>query len=135
MKYRLINGNELAKTNLNVAKMPCIYAELPNGLDNDHYEVIKWHQIKTRKPTIEDLDYLHANWNVSTDEVDFVYDCELPVVHDMTVLITTRNHKVVVTQFYNGFDYPPYFDANDDMTFEGDEVLAWAYLPGGYYEK
>ena len=37
MSYRLINANALAMSCKEVNDMPCIYADLPNGLDGGHY--------------------------------------------------------------------------------------------------
>ena len=37
MSYRLIDANALAPNHKEVNDMPCIYADLPNGLDGNHY--------------------------------------------------------------------------------------------------
>ena len=37
MSYRLIDANALAIYCKQVNDMPCIYADLPNGLDGNHY--------------------------------------------------------------------------------------------------
>ena len=37
MSYRLIDANKLAIKYSEVNDMPCIYADLPNGLDDGHY--------------------------------------------------------------------------------------------------
>ena len=37
MSYRLVDANELALVIPEVNMMPCIYADLPNGLDGKHY--------------------------------------------------------------------------------------------------
>ena len=43
MSYRLINANNITFnsdgfiTAENIEKMPCIYADLPNGMDGQHY--------------------------------------------------------------------------------------------------
>lgn len=39
MSYRLIDSNELAEKYPEVNDMPCMYADLPNGLDGKHYDV------------------------------------------------------------------------------------------------
>lgn len=39
MSYRLINSNEIAIKYPEVNEMPCIFADLPNGLNGKHYEV------------------------------------------------------------------------------------------------
>ena len=39
MSYRLINSNEIAIKYPEVNDMPCIYADLPNGLDGEHYNL------------------------------------------------------------------------------------------------
>lgn len=43
MSYKLINANNITFnsdgfiTAKNIDKMPCIYADLPNGMDGEHY--------------------------------------------------------------------------------------------------
>ena len=37
MSYRLIDSNALAMSCAEVNDLPCIYADLPNGLDGGHY--------------------------------------------------------------------------------------------------
>ena len=37
MSYRLVDANELALVIPEVNMMPCIYADLPNGMDGKHY--------------------------------------------------------------------------------------------------
>ena len=54
MSYRLINANDLngkisEKDYKAVLNAPCIYADLPKGLDNELYFVDKW------TPTSEEL--------------------------------------------------------------------------------
>lgn len=44
MSYRLINANALAANCKQVNDMPCIYADLPNGLDEGYYDLarVEW---------------------------------------------------------------------------------------------
>ena len=39
MSYRLIDANEIANRFPEVNDMDCIYADLPNGLDNGYYDI------------------------------------------------------------------------------------------------
>ena len=39
MSYRLIDANALAMSREEVNDMPCIYADLPNGLDGGYYDM------------------------------------------------------------------------------------------------
>ena len=39
MSYRLIDSNSLASSCPDANGMPCIYADLPNGLDGGHYAI------------------------------------------------------------------------------------------------
>lgn len=48
MSYRLINANILAEKYSEVNNMPCIYANLPNGLDGKGYDVIEWDKQEPR---------------------------------------------------------------------------------------
>lgn len=50
MSYRLIDANDLngkisAEDYEVVLKEPCIYADLPNGMDGKGYEMIPWEKI------------------------------------------------------------------------------------------
>ncbi len=40
MSYRLIDANELAIKHPEVNEMPCIYVDLPNGLDGKHHRIL-----------------------------------------------------------------------------------------------
>ena len=57
MSYRLIDANDLNgkisdKDYEVVLNAPCIYADLPNGLDNEHYEIFKWIPVKVKEPPL-----------------------------------------------------------------------------------
>ena len=39
MSYRLIDANAIAESYTEVHDMPCIYADLPRGLDGGHYDM------------------------------------------------------------------------------------------------
>lgn len=41
MSYRLIDANALAMSCKEVNDMPCIYADLPNGLDGGYYDLAR----------------------------------------------------------------------------------------------
>ncbi len=52
MSYRLINSNALAMSCTEVNNLPCIYADLPNGLDGGYYDMTqdnadksRWHEL------------------------------------------------------------------------------------------
>ncbi len=53
MSYRLINANALAANCRQVNDMPCIYVDLPNGLDGNYYVIeqsesnreSRWHEL------------------------------------------------------------------------------------------
>ena len=56
MSYRLIDSNELVLKYPEVNDMPCIYADLPNGLDGKHYTLEtsrKGHWTNNRNGTYE----------------------------------------------------------------------------------
>ena len=46
MSYRLVDSNKLAIKYPEVNDMPCIYADLPNGLDNGYYDLLSGHKEK-----------------------------------------------------------------------------------------
>ncbi len=52
MSYRLINANALVLNHAEVNDLPCIYADLPNGLDGGYYDLARdnadkgrWHEL------------------------------------------------------------------------------------------
>lgn len=52
MSYRLIDANAFAMNHKEVNDMPCIYADLPNGLDDGYYDLAqgdadksRWHEL------------------------------------------------------------------------------------------
>ena len=52
MSYRLIDANALEMSRAEVNDMPCIYADLPNGLDGGYYDMTqsntgksRWHEL------------------------------------------------------------------------------------------
>ena len=129
MSYRLINANNIAFnsdgfiTTENIEKMPCIYADLPNGMDGEHYvleQQPKWIPIVTRPLTDEDRKEYGA-------EIESMYDCLLP--KDSQDVLVTTPYGVRQTTFYT--DYGCYFENYED---EGD-VIAWMPLPQPYAES
>ena len=48
MSYRLIDANALAMSCAEVNDLPCIYADLPNGLDGGHYDMAQGSADKSR---------------------------------------------------------------------------------------
>lgn len=53
MSYRLIDANELAIKYPEVNDMPCIYADLPNGLDGELYTCVAIPQNATNGDVIK----------------------------------------------------------------------------------
>ena len=60
MSYRLINSNEIAIKYPEVNDMPCIYADLPNGLNGDFYDLSVYPKIveNFEQPTVCDIEQL-----------------------------------------------------------------------------
>ena len=114
MSYRLINANDLngkisEKDYKVVLNAPCIYADLPNGLDNEYYEIPKWIPCEERLPE-ESKEYFvtvqHTGWN-----------CE-------------------PTKFVSSSKYNPKtrcFECENEKR-RGDKVIAWMPLPEPYKE-
>lgn len=76
MSYRLIDSNELAIKYPEVNDMPCIYADIPNGLNGDFYDLSVYPKIteKLEEPTVCDIDairdeikQLQDEWFAETD--------------------------------------------------------------------
>ena len=57
MSYRLINSNEIAIKYPEVNDMPCIYADIPNGLNGDFYDLSVYPKIveNFEQPTVCDI--------------------------------------------------------------------------------
>lgn len=62
MSYRLVDANKLAIKYPEVNDMPCIYADLPNGLDGNHYT------LGSIRKVIEDIKTEIAGYTLSDDE-------------------------------------------------------------------
>jgi rubrerythrin len=68
MSYKLINANNITFnsdgfiTAKNIEKMPCIYADLPNGMDGEHY-------VLEQEPKT-------GHWVRQTDDYHDYYECE-----------------------------------------------------------
>lgn len=81
MSYKLISANDIRYnsdgyvTKDNIDKMPCIYADLPNGMDGKGYDVFEW---DVPDIYVGDIDKIESNeelyqefckkiWNESED--------------------------------------------------------------------
>jgi lantibiotic modifying enzyme len=62
MSYRLINSNKLAIKYPEVNDMPCIYADIPNGLNGDFYDLSVYPKIveNLEQPTVDVLKQIRA---------------------------------------------------------------------------
>ena len=63
MSYRLINSNEIAIKYPEVNDMPCIYADIPNGLNGDFYDLSVYPKIveNFEQPTVCDIEQIRAD--------------------------------------------------------------------------
>ena len=69
MSYRLINSNEIAIKYPEVNDMLCIYADIPNGLNGDFYDLSVYPKIveKLEQPTVDVLDKIRDEIEEHTD--------------------------------------------------------------------
>lgn len=74
MSYRLINANDIAAICPGVNDMPCIYADLPSGLDGGHYDMRYPNELQRENAKLRDE---LAKWELLTDGIDLP---EYPVV-------------------------------------------------------
>ena len=80
MSYRLINANNITFnsdgfiTAENIEKMPCIYADLPNGMDGEHYVLEQQSVLDKIRAEIEDLDIFYDNDYFSSNR-DAMFKC------------------------------------------------------------
>ena len=74
MSYRLINSNELAIKYPEVNDMPCIYADIPNGLNGDFYDLSVYPKIveNLEQPTVCDIEQIRAE--IDQKQYDFMSD-------------------------------------------------------------
>ena len=76
MSYKLINANNITFnsdgfiTAKNIEKMPCIYADLPNGMDGEHYVLEQ--EPKTGHWIAQDIHNCHTEFKCS--ECGYVHD-------------------------------------------------------------
>lgn len=63
MSYRLIDANAIASQRPEVNDMPCVYADLPSGLDGGHYDMresdeLQRENAKLRRLCVKALEWL-----------------------------------------------------------------------------
>ena len=103
MSYRLINANNITFnsdgfiTAKNIEKMPCIYADLPNGMDGEHY-------VLEQEPTEWQID--HEILKAYSDGADDILDKLRAEIEDLDI-------------FYDN----DYFSSNRDAMFKCSDVL------------
>ena len=104
MSYRLINANDLNgkisdedyKVVLNT---PCIYADLPNGFDNEYYKIPGWIPVTEKEPTKgervlmtlkndeADKEVVIGTMSMNLDGKFHIDDCGALYVFDMPTVI------------------------------------------------
>lgn len=83
MSYKLIDANNIAFnsdgfiTAENIVKMPCIYADLPNGMDGEHY-VLEQEPILDKIRT--EIYQLHCHPKLDFIKTDEVVDMALDII-------------------------------------------------------
>ena len=97
MSYKLIDANNIAFnsdgfiTAENIVKMPCIYADLPNGMDGEHYvleqEPKTGHWIKIFLTDTSDIDgqcsecgFIHKFIDGHTAQYNYCPECGAKMV-------------------------------------------------------
>lgn len=78
MSYRLIDSNAIANKYPEVNDMPCVYADLPNGLDGS-FITQQWIPVKTRPMTEEERQYYSEMYGYDVEyEETVMFDCKMP---------------------------------------------------------
>lgn len=55
MSYRLIDANAIASQRPEVNDMPCVYADLPSGLDGGHYDMRESDELQRENEKLREL--------------------------------------------------------------------------------
>ena len=136
MSYRLINANNITFnsdgfiTAENIEKMPCIYADLPNGMDGEHYvleqepktdawsikevaDALEKHGIiREQEPTIKIEESNFSQEQYLTD-IQSAYDCGKSIIdkvraeigkskteHEMQIAEKDIKAKLLISDIY-----------------------------------
>ena len=103
MSYKLINANDITFnsdgfiTAKNIEKMPCIYADLPNGMDGEHY-------VLEQEPTEWQKD--HEILKAYSDGADDVLDKvrveigKSKTKHEMQLAENDTKGKLLISDIY-----------------------------------
>lgn len=108
MSYRLINANILVDKYPEVNEMPCIYVDLPNEMNGEHYVLeqepkTEWIPVSERLPNIKNQTERY--------------------------LVTLKNGTTVCDAMFTECEGEHWWNYNDD------DVMAWMSLPKPYKES
>ena len=98
MSYRLINSNKLAIKYPEVNDMPCIYADIPNGLNGDFYDLSVYPKIveNLEQPTVDVLEQIRAEIeNLNCEYIDYNTGCSAYVSQNDVLQIINNHTKGV----------------------------------------
>lgn len=88
-------------------------------------EIIEWHEVATRIPTVEELDAIDFNF-------EYIFVGDMPENGD-EILVATRRGVYIDTCEVDCIDGNNIYFLED--LGEWDGVIAWAYLPRGPISK
>lgn len=71
MSYRLIDSNALADRYPEVNDMPCIYADLANGLDKSYVSVQQWRPVSEGLPKDGSKTLVTTEWGDDDRTVEY----------------------------------------------------------------
>lgn len=88
-------------------------------------EVIEWHEVATRIPTVEERDTIDYDF-------DYIFIGDMPENGDK-ILVATRYGVYIDTCEVDCIDGNNYYSLEELETWNG--IIAWAYLPKGPISK
>ena len=83
MSYRLIDANTIAVLLPEVNDMPCIYADLPSGLDGGHYDMCESDELQHENAELREL--VQELWHLVNHRSGYGYAAALEHIEELGI--------------------------------------------------